>query len=244
MKGFSHLKDLPIESYHNERASLLIGQDNINLIVPLQTRFTSPNLPVASKSKLGWSLHGPTPSEQHHYPLIHHATTLHICEANHSEESEIVRLLKESYSTESFGVTNVKSKLTNDEERALKVMKDTIKYVGNRYEIGLLWKEDNVELPNNRNMAEQRLKCVESKCKKDPKIARQYQEKIDSYLQKNYAKRLSIEEANIENSKTWYLPHFPVENENKPGKIRLVYDAAAKFKGVSLNSKLLSGLIY
>ena len=41
--------------------------------------------------------------------------------------------------------------------------------------------------------------------------------------------------------KIWYLSTHPVENPNKPGKIRRVANAASKFKGCSLNTCLLTG---
>jgi hypothetical protein len=40
---------------------------------------------------------------------------------------------------------------------------------------------------------------------------------------------------------TWFLPHFPVLNPNKPGKIRIFFDAAAKSRGFSLNNFLVTG---
>ena len=39
----------------------------------------------------------------------------------------------------------------------------------------------------------------------------------------------------------WYVPHHPVINPHKPGKVRRVCNAAAKFRGTSLNDMLLTG---
>lgn len=39
--------------------------------------------------------------------------------------------------------------------------------------------------------------------------------------------------------RVWYLPHFPVQN--KPGKVRIVFDAAARANGVCFNDALLQG---
>ena len=39
--------------------------------------------------------------------------------------------------------------------------------------------------------------------------------------------------------KMWYLPHHGVCHRNKPGKIRVVFDLSAKYKGICLNKELL-----
>jgi hypothetical protein len=39
----------------------------------------------------------------------------------------------------------------------------------------------------------------------------------------------------------WYLPHFGIYHPQKPGKIRVVFDAAAENSGISLNKLLMSG---
>ena len=42
-------------------------------------------------------------------------------------------------------------------------------------------------------------------------------------------------------AREWYLPHHPVINPNKSGKVRRVPNGAAKFHGSSLNKTLLVG---
>jgi len=41
--------------------------------------------------------------------------------------------------------------------------------------------------------------------------------------------------------RTWYVPHSAVINDNKPEQVRVVFDAAAKQEGTSLNKSLLQG---
>ncbi|XP_062539236.1 uncharacterized protein LOC134207546 [Armigeres subalbatus] len=60
--------------------------------------------------------------------------------------------------------------------------------------------------------------------------------------EKGYAKpatRGELDEADLK--RVWYLPLGAVVNPKKPGKVRLIWDAAATVDGISLNSLLLKG---
>ena len=56
-----------------------------------------------------------------------------------------------------------------------------------------------------------------------------------------FVKIIGKSEVNGTLGKDWYLPHHPVLNPNKPGKIGRVCNAAAKYKDLCLNDKLLAG---
>ena len=105
----------------------------------------------------------------------------------------------------------------------------------------MLWREGEVKLPDNRLMAEKRLESTERKLKRDEELAKKYCAIIEDYDDKGYARKLTPEEASVPTPKQWFLPHHPVRNPNKPEKVRIVKDAAAKNDGVSLNDKLHIG---
>ena len=67
-----------------------------------------------------------------------------------------------------------------------------------------------------------------------------FQKTLDSDIEKGYVKPVIF--SIIAPRRVWYLPHHPVTNPYKPGKVRRVSNAASVFKGNSLNSNLLTGL--
>ena len=140
-----------------------------------------------------------------------------------------------------FSVGNVTGK-SKEEKRALSILEKTTKHNGERYEVGLLWAEDEPSLPNYYFFAYQQFLSMEKRLSKDVELKTAYSTPIEKDLESNIFRRLDDKEASeTENAMQWYLPHHPVKHPHKPGKVRRVCNAASKFKGVSLNDKLLSG---
>ena len=90
--------------------------------------------------------------------------------------------------------------------------------------------------------AYQQFLSMEKRLAKDVELKTAYKAIIEKDLESIFVRRLDDKEASeTENALQWYLPHHPIKHPHKPGKIRRVCNAASKFKGVSLNDKLLSG---
>ena len=60
-------------------------------------------------------------------------------------------------------------------------------------------------------------------------------------LVEGYAEPVPEAEIQLRDNSVCHIPHHPVLNFNKPGKIRVVFDCAARVGGVSLNNQCYSG---
>ncbi|KAJ6648802.1 Histone H2A.1 [Pseudolycoriella hygida] len=67
VKRFCYLEGIPLINYENEKPRILIGLPHANLCTQLITIEGNEHQPIASKSRIGWSLHGPTREQQFHY---------------------------------------------------------------------------------------------------------------------------------------------------------------------------------
>ena len=86
------------------------------------------------------------------------------------------------------------------------------------------------------------LKSLEQRLQKDETLKKHYQATIDTYVNNGYVRKVDQAELNETKDKLqWYLPHHPVINPHEPKKVRRVCNAAAKYQGLALNDKLLSG---
>ena len=130
--------------------------------------------------------------------------------------------------------------MTSDESVAWHKVSTSIQFENGHYVVAIPWRNERPSLPNNRPLAEKRLESTERKLEKNPEIAEAYQKVIEEYLEKNYIRRVSLDEPTP--STEWLLPHFPVVRADRTTtKTRIVFDASAKNQGKNLNSEALPG---
>ena len=108
-----------------------------------------------------------------------------------------------------------------------------------RYEIGIPWNERKGLLQNNFEYAKKRLFNTEQQLEKRPEVKKLYRDTLEKYKDKGYIKEI---DSHAYNSKSWFLPHFPViRMEKETSKVRIVFDASAPHKGISLNDTIDQG---
>ncbi|XP_073943425.1 uncharacterized protein [Choristoneura fumiferana] len=190
LASLPHLTDIPIQTFTG-KPTMIIGQDYWYLIVSRQLREGRKNEPVASLTRLGWVLHGFAAGKPN---SVDYGCHLH----DHQDDRQ-----HDWGTIDSIGVKRDDSHRNSSEERRAR---------DNRGEAGLLWRSDDVKLPDNRQSAECRLKTIERNMNNDTSFATDYEKQLVNVLEKGYAK-----------------------------EVRSVFDAKAQTNRISLDTELRSG---
>ena len=124
-----------------------MGQDNFDVITTRAVFKENSNAPRAALTDIGWTIGGPHDSRYQH-STFHNKTFQCLTTFNEDHDDEdLYKLVASFWRMESFGI-NPEDTMSKNERHALKTLRDTIRFVENQYEVGLLWKP-NAELPNN-----------------------------------------------------------------------------------------------
>lgn len=235
LQAFGHLKLIPIVDYKEVKPKILIGLDNYQLMTPQEVVEGAWNEPVAMRTRLGWCIYG-TPAASDN---AGHQINVHV-----QDKVDLHELVNKYFHIESLGIVQPKVQLdTLENMRATKILEQTVRQLSDgSYEAGLLWKDDHRHFPKSRNMAIKRWQSLERSLIRKPTLMQEVINKMNEYYENQFLENINEDsDVNNSNCNVWYLPIFPVINPNKPGKLRLVWDAAATVNDVSLNSHLLSG---
>ena len=135
---------------------LFLGADNPELFLPSSTRKGSCGLPSAILTPLGWSLLGPSLSP---------SSTVG-CSVNFTRWNELseVALVKQLWETNFQDGTRVLDSPNSKEDwAALQLLTNSVEVQNGHYQLPLLWKPCDVELPNYLVVAKQRLSSIKQR---------------------------------------------------------------------------------
>lgn len=233
---------------------LLIGQDHCRLIIAREFRTIMNQALFTSRCLLGWAIHGQLQVIETHFsePLVTtsktkppHSNVAPVlltdspCKSfSNRLDAELLALMKNYFDLDSIGIKNY-GNTDPEESRALRILDNTSRYMHGFWEVGLLWRKDYDQLPLSRASALRRLRLLEDRFDRDSEYAELYYKEVDGLLECGFAEKVSKSPSS---NKLFYLPHFGVQKINRPGKVRLVFDAAARASGSSsFNDLLLTG---
>jgi hypothetical protein len=95
---------------------------------------------------------------------------------------------------------------------------------------------NNYEYAKNRLFLLLGSKCITS----NDKLLKDYGEVIEKWEESVYIEK--VVDPNLTRLNLWYWAHFSViKSEKESTKIRLVFDGAAKFRGICINDYIMTG---
>ncbi|XP_038066468.1 uncharacterized protein LOC119736528 [Patiria miniata] len=228
VRKFKHLRDIPVPCVAKDGVAILIGQDAPQALVPLEVRRGAEGEPYAVRTCLGWTVNGPLASGS---PA---AAVSNFVQGG--LEAQVERFWKLDTADLSDDRT-----MSLDDKKAVKTWNDSVNLVDGHYQLDIPFKSDTPDLPENRIVAERRLQSLAKRFTKDPGLHSRYCAEIQNLLSRGFAERVPEHELASSTGRTWYLPHHCVLNPNKPEKLRVVFDCAARCCGTSLNDRVLQG---
>ena len=155
--SWPHLKGLDIPLVDSKNVTVLLGANVLDAILHTEVRRGAKGQPVAVNTALGWILtvavKGFVLPERLHVMLIERVPTT---------DNLLNQQLQNWWRTDSFGTKyQHESPRTREDKRAIEILESTVRHIGDRYKAGLLWKEKDVQLCDNRDVTEKRLKSTE-----------------------------------------------------------------------------------
>ena len=250
VNDYEHLRDLGIPDLGTEQPSILLGQDFAEALMPLAAAIRGkPGEPFAVLTMFGVSLHGKVTRKNVAKKAVCALTAF---SAPSIPPNEIQKNFDRLWEIEQEGnderLTDDFEGMSQDDQKVLKFWEENVDRTrdGN-YVLGIPWKNPEENLPNNFSMAYSRLQSLLKNLDKNG-MRDAYNDEIWKMVEKGNAEvvperdiKVPVSETNNQDKKIWYLPHRPVVNPKKPGKIRPVHDCAATFQGQSLNSQVHRG---
>ncbi|KAK3715648.1 hypothetical protein QZH41_020729, partial [Actinostola sp. cb2023] len=193
LSSWPHLKDVNMAEIPNKEITILIGSDAPEALCPLEVKSGKKGEPYALRTLLGWTVTGPLKGRTARRAEVNY---LHVdqvlgCDEPESVLTPIETQLERLYNSEfTESTAEVRECMSLEDRRPKAIMDNTVTFVNGHYQIGLPWKYDAPQLPNNRPMAERRLELLKKRLLRDPVLAKKYTETMEQYIAKGHAAKV------------------------------------------------------
>ncbi|XP_065196475.1 uncharacterized protein LOC135827967 [Sycon ciliatum] len=236
-KSWPHLEKVKFPKLSDwSTVDLLIGIDNSSLHVSLEEVIGGPGEPSARRTPLGWTCVGPisqTAGDSRVSASVHHCLMT-------QSDADLTQLVRKFWEVDSQPAADGAALLTPDERHAQETVAKSIKHIGSQYSVGIPWKDHPPGANASYHTALKRLANTEQRLRRDAAVGEVYAATIAEHISQGYVRR--VDAADVNDGNAWYLPHFPIVKPDKTTtKVRIVFDAAAKSNGKSLNDFILPG---
>ncbi|KAL7830822.1 hypothetical protein SRHO_G00319490 [Serrasalmus rhombeus] len=221
----------------SSKVELLTGMNTPNLLEPWELIISQNGGPYAVRTLLGWVVNGPLRNTAGSGGSGDSVTVNRISVAG------LEKLLMSQYNQSQYDFNEVASQERTEmsiEDKQFLEMANGALLKDGHYSLNLPFRKPDVLMPNNRQVAEQRLQSLKRKMKRDEQYKQDDIAFLNDIFENNYAEEIPQEDLAQPPGKVWYLPHHGVY-QPKRKKLRVVFDCAASFHGVSLNTALLQG---
>ena len=240
-KRWPHLADVPVKK-SGGKIDVLLGLDHSHLVAVLETRVGGDDEPFASRTRLGWIVRGLLGGDVGPMTARSHHLTSTSASSGQSTETSLDAEFKRFCTTEDFGTEFKGDGLSESDKIAEKIVDEGLRKLDIGYETPLTWLEGEPAFENNRKLAEHRLRDLMERFKRDPEFEADYRAAIKKYIDEGYASLVKDED--LQSNDQYYLPHHGVYKKvygKKQKKLRVVFDAAARWKKRCLNDGMRQG---
>ena len=236
--SYEHLKFIDFPEISSTTVDLLIGLDVIDAHASLAEYRSSSGGPIARNTPLQWVCMGPTPGAPSDDEL-----SVNFVHALYGECS-IDSLVQNFWNLEAVGMKLEGTYITPAENLAEEIVEKSISFHDQRVTMAIPWVHSNGEpgVTANRAMADHRLRMLEKSLDKRPVMRAAHGKVIRSHIDTGYVRAVSAAEVEAGGDDQWFLPHFAIVRDDKATtKVRVVFDAAAKYNGTSINECMYAG---
>ena len=223
------------------KIGLLIGNNCAPAMEPLEVIPSTGNGPFAVRLRHGWTIHGPLRVDVDDRSGNVSCGRVSLQPTTHTDETVSPNALLKVFEADFIE----HQKPNHPDERG--PSPDDIQFIrkaeniqqapDGHFTLSMPFR-DNVIMPNNRAQAVQRAEWQRKKLLRNEKYYRDYVTFMNTIIIKGYAEKVPADRTA---TTVWYLPHHGIYHPKKPEKIRVVFDASAKYHNISLNDMLIQG---